>query len=62
MECAKGDNADLSERDEIDVVSAWLLKLAIGMMALGVLFAVLDEYHFFQAPTEPPQPHLAVAA
>jgi len=29
---------------EIDYVSAWILRLAIGMMVLGVVFAVLDRY------------------
>jgi hypothetical protein len=28
--------------DEIDFVSAWILRLAIGMIVLGALFAVLD--------------------
>jgi hypothetical protein len=30
--------------DEMDHVSAWLLRLAIGMMVLGALFATLDWY------------------
>jgi hypothetical protein len=28
--------------DEIDYVSAWLRRLAFGMMVLGVVFATLD--------------------
>ena len=31
--------------DEIDYVSAWILRLAIGMIVLGALFAVFDRYH-----------------
>jgi hypothetical protein len=41
--------------DEIDYVSAWILRLAIGMMVLGALFAVLDRYELFPHLPEPPQ-------
>jgi hypothetical protein len=30
--------------DEIDYVSTWILRLAIGMMVLGVVFAALDRW------------------
>jgi hypothetical protein len=30
------------ERDEMDYVSRWILRLAIGMIVLGTAFAVLD--------------------
>ena len=39
--------------DEIDYVSAWIMRLAIGMMVLGALFAVLagiNFFHHFQRP------------
>jgi hypothetical protein len=42
--------------DEIDYVSAWILRLAIGMMVLGVVLAVLERYHLL-----PPLPAAAVA-
>jgi hypothetical protein len=46
--------------DEIDYVSAWILRIAIGMMVLGVVFAVLDRYELLPQPPEPPQlPHVA---
>jgi hypothetical protein len=42
--------------DEIDYVSAWILRLAIGMMVLGAVFAVLDWYELLPQPLpEPPQ-------
>jgi hypothetical protein len=42
--------------DEIDYVSAWILRLAVGMMVLGVVFAVLDRYELLPQPLpEPPQ-------
>jgi hypothetical protein len=31
--------------DEFDHVSAWILRLAVGMIVLGSVFAVLDWYH-----------------
>jgi hypothetical protein len=45
-----------SDLDEIDYVSAWILRLAVGMMVLGAMFAVLDRYHLL-----PPPPAAAVA-
>jgi hypothetical protein len=30
--------------DEMDHVSAWILRLAVGMMVLGAVFATLDWY------------------
>jgi hypothetical protein len=42
--------------DEIDYVSAWIMRLAIGMMVLGALFAVLDRYQLL-----PPLPAAEVA-
>jgi hypothetical protein len=42
--------------DEIDYVSAWILRLAIGMMVLGVVFAVVDRYQLL-----PPLPAATVA-
>jgi hypothetical protein len=45
-----------SDLDKIDYVSAWILRLAIGMMVLGAVFAVLDRYHLL-----PPLPAAAVA-
>jgi len=30
--------------DEIDYVSAWILRLAIGMIVVGAVFATLDWY------------------
>jgi hypothetical protein len=38
------DRRDI-DLDEIDYVSAWLLRLAVGMMVLGAVFAVLDRVH-----------------
>jgi hypothetical protein len=32
--------------DELDHVSVWLLKLAIAMMVVGVVFATLDWFHW----------------
>ena len=54
------DQCDTS-LDEIDYVSTWILRLAIGMMVLGVVFAVLDRYEFLPQPLpEPSQlPHVA---
>jgi len=49
------DESDIG-LDEIDYVSAWILRLAIGMMVLGVVFAVLDRYELLPQPLpEPPQ-------
>jgi hypothetical protein len=63
MDFANENGNAHDERNEIDVVSAWLLRLAIAMMAVGVLFAALDQYHFFHDSTEQPQVHhTAVAA
>jgi hypothetical protein len=36
---------------EFDHVSAWILRLAVGMIVLGSVFAVLDWYHLLPAPT-----------
>ena len=55
MEFANGNGTGLDEQDQVDVVSAWLRKLAIGMVAIGILFAALDRYQFFQRSTERPQ-------
>ena len=41
--------------DEIDYVSAWILRLAVGMMVLGVVFAVLDRFELLPQLPEPPQ-------
>jgi hypothetical protein len=41
--------------DEIDYVSAWIMRLAIGMMVVGVVFAVLDRYELLPHVPEPPQ-------
>ena len=43
--------------DEIDYVSAWILRLAIGMMVLGAVFATLDWYHLL--PELPAAPTVA---
>jgi hypothetical protein len=43
------------EQDEADYVSRWILRLAIGMMVLGVVFAVLDRYELLPHVAEPPQ-------
>jgi hypothetical protein len=48
------DESD-SSLDEIDYVSVWILRLAIGMMVLGVVFAVLDRYELLPHLPEPPQ-------
>jgi hypothetical protein len=37
--------------DEMDHVSAWILRLAVGMMVLGAVFATLDWYELL-----PPSP------
>ena len=55
MEFANGNGTGLDEQDQVDIVSGWLRKLAIGMVAVGILFAALDRYHFFQQSTERPQ-------
>jgi hypothetical protein len=47
--------------DEIDYVSAWILRLAIGMMVLGSVFAVLDRYELLPQPL-PEQPQLSRVA
>jgi hypothetical protein len=53
------DESDIGV-DEIDHVSAWILRLAIGMIVLGVVFAVLDRYELLPQLPEPPQlPHVA---
>jgi hypothetical protein len=46
--------------DEIDYVSAWILRLAAGMMVLGLVFAVLDRFELLPQPLpEPSQlPHV----
>jgi hypothetical protein len=31
--------------DEFDPVSAWILRLAVGMIVVGSVFAMLDWYH-----------------
>jgi hypothetical protein len=36
------DESDIG-LDEIDYVSAWILRLAIAMIVLGAVFAVLDQ-------------------
>jgi hypothetical protein len=38
--------------DEIDYVSAWILRLAIAMIVLGAVFAVLDLCHILPALPE----------
>jgi hypothetical protein len=38
------DESDIG-LDEIDYVSAWILRLAIGMIVVGAVFATLDWYH-----------------
>jgi len=43
--------------DEIDYVSAWILRLAIGMIVLGIVFAALDRYQLL-----PPLPAEAAVA
>jgi hypothetical protein len=43
--------------DEIDYVSAWILRLAIGLIVVGALFAVLDRYQLL-----PPLPIAAAVA
>jgi hypothetical protein len=40
--------------DEIDYVSTWIMRLAIGMMVLGVVFATLDWCDFLPH-VRPPQ-------
>ena len=42
--------------DETDHVSAWILRLAVGMMVLGAVFATLDWYEFL-----PPSPATQVS-
>ena len=48
--------------DEIDYVSAWILRLAVGMMVLGVVFAVLDRYELLPQPLLPEPPQLSRVA
>ena len=36
-------------------MSRWILGLAIGMMVLGMVFAVLDRYDLLPHVAEPPQ-------
>jgi hypothetical protein len=38
------DESDIG-LDEIDYVSAWILRLAIGMIVVGAVFATLDWCH-----------------
>jgi hypothetical protein len=47
--------------DEIDYVSAWILRLAIGMMVLGSVFAALDRYELLPQPL-PELPQLSRVA
>jgi len=62
MDLADENDSGHDERDDVDIVSAWLLKLAIAMLAVGVLFVALDQYHVFHESTEQLQiHHLAVA-
>jgi hypothetical protein len=54
---------ELTNQPEIGVagkddVSAWILKIAIGMSVLFVVFAVLDLYQFFPHLPERPQSRL----
>jgi len=47
------------ERDEMDYVSRWILRLAIGMIVLGTVFAVLDWCDFLPHVAAPSQlPHM----
>jgi hypothetical protein len=47
------------ERDEMDYVSRWILRLAIGMIVLGTAFAVLDWCDSFPHVAAPSQlPHV----
>jgi len=38
------DESDIG-LDDIDYVSAWILRLAIGMIVVGAVFATLDWCH-----------------
>jgi hypothetical protein len=40
-----------------DHVSAWILRLAVGMIVLGLVFAVLDRFELL-----PPLPAAAIVA
>jgi hypothetical protein len=46
MESDKRD----SGLDEFDHVSAWILRLAVGMVVLGAVFAVLDRFDLLPLP------------
>ena len=48
--------------DEIDYASAWIMRLAIGMMVLGLVFAVLDRYELLPQPLLPEPPQLSRVA
>jgi hypothetical protein len=61
MKFAKGTDGGRARRHDTDVVSVWLLRLAIGMMAIGILFAALDQ-SFHESTEQPRVPHVAVAA
>jgi hypothetical protein len=41
------DQRNIGLDEQTDSVTAWIRMLAIGMVALGVLFIALDRYHFF---------------
>jgi hypothetical protein len=46
MESDKRD----SGLDEFDHVSAWILRLAVGMIVLGAVFATLDRFDLLPLP------------
>jgi hypothetical protein len=46
MESDKRD----SGLDEFDHVSAWILRLAVGMIVLGAVFAALDRFDLLPLP------------
>jgi hypothetical protein len=49
---------EIGLEEHTDSVTAWILKLAIGMSVLFVVFAVLDLYQFFPHVPERPQSRL----
>jgi hypothetical protein len=55
MELTNQPEVGVAGRDD---VSAWILKMAIGMSVLFVVFTVLDLYQFFPHLPERPQSHL----
>ena len=55
MELTNQPEVGVAGRDD---VSGWILKMAIGMSVLFVLFAVLDLYQFFPHLPERPQSRL----